>query len=139
MAEALSVQPVSVLRAWVSSQVSYPISGMHVAVTESANCPRCPNLLRTAAVNLGGKGHVPSWLCVLTGGQKELGALKTLEVRVDEVGKSPIILISGTFLWALWVLWAHLGMTCRSRKTPLKQIDFLFSSWSLHAEVDGNM
>ena len=69
----LSVHPVSVLRAWVSSQVSYPISGMHVAVTESANWPRCPNLFRTAAVNLGGKGHVPSRLCVLTGRQKELG------------------------------------------------------------------
>lgn len=87
-AEALSTHPVSVLRAWVLSRVSYPISGMEIthlsypisgmclAVTKSANWSRCPNLFRRAAVNLRGKGRVSSWLCILTGRQKELGARK---------------------------------------------------------------
>lgn len=60
--------------AWVLSRVSYPISGTCLAVTKSADWSRCPDLFRRAAVNLRGQGRVPSWLCILTGRQKELGA-----------------------------------------------------------------
>lgn len=55
--------------------VSYSVSVVSLADPKAANESSCgcPNYVRRAHVSLRGKGPFPPWLCVLSGGQRELG------------------------------------------------------------------